>query len=180
MSSSSNAAGNFPIALEMWQNLEITLMNQAKKLVEDIAKKQGVDSKELLTKVKSQIRIGLLDIEVPDDNISFCSHMVPFSTGAIKMRCRSPCLLGFSSCPEHAGKPDSGNLNENISFPPVTRIFDLDNKHYFVDSYGIARDRNGRAKGIVSTDESEEEILRLFETWKKPPTAKEKEGEEEA
>ena len=90
------------------------------------------------------------------------------------MRCRAPCLLGFSSCLEHSGKLE--NPTETISYSPVTRIFDYDNKHYFVDSYGIARDRNGRAKGVISV-EDEVEQLRLFEVWKKPPTAKEKEEE---
>lgn len=171
--SSSNAAETFPVAIEMWQNLEITLMNQAKKLVEDIARKQGVDSKELLTKVKSHIRIGLLDVEIPDELPTYCSHPIPHSTGAVKMRCRAPCLLGFSSCLEHTGK--SENSIETNSYSPVTRIFDMDNKHYFVDSFGIARDRNGRAKGIVSM-EDEVETLRLFEVWKKAPTAKEEEA----
>ena len=165
MSSSSNAAGTFPIALEMWQNLEIALQNQAKKLVEDIGKKQGVDHKELWSKVKSQIRIGLLDIELPDESPSYCSHMLPFSTGAMKMRCRSPCLLGFSSCPEHAGKSEITTSSSLDSYPTVTRIFDYDNKHYFLDSHGIARDRNGKVKGTVSEDGT----LCLFETWKKPP-----------
>lgn len=170
--SSSNVAETFPVALEMWQNLEITLMIQAKKLAEDIARKQGVDPKELLTKVKSQIRIGLLDVEIPDELPTYCSHPITHSTGAIKMRCRSPCLLGFSSCVEHCGKPDICKSDETNSYPLVTRIFDLDSKHYFVDSFGIARDRNGRAKGIVSV-EDEVETLRLFEIWKKPPTLKE-------
>ncbi len=170
--SSSNAAGTFPIALTMWQNFEIAVTKQAKKLVEDISRKQGVDSKELWTKVSSKIRIGLLDFEQADETPSFCSYMLPFSTGAMKMRCRAPCFLGFSACPEHIGKTEVTTSTSLDTYPTVTRVFDLDNKHYFIDEFNIARDRNGIAKGTVSEDGT----LLLFEVWKKPPTTKK--GEE--
>lgn len=155
---------SFPIVGEIWNNLQAILSTNAKRLTEDIARKQGVDPKELWARVKPQIRIGLLDIEVPDDGPQFCSHLKGFSDhGAVRMRCRAPCVLGFPTCPEHAGKPD---VNPTESMPTVKRVFDIDNKTYFVDAHNIARDRNGVPKGTVNA----EGTLLLFETWSRPPS----------
>jgi hypothetical protein len=155
----------FPIVGEIWLNLQTILSTNAKRLVDDIARKQGVDSKELWANIKPQIRIGLLDIEVPEDAPQFCSHLKGYSEhGAVRMRCRAPCILGFTSCAEHAGKPDS---SISVEMPTVKRIFDIGNKAYFVDVHGIARDRNGIPKGTVSSDGT----LLLFETWARPPSS---------
>ena len=161
---------HFPIAEEIWFNLQGILTNQAKRLVDDIAKKQGVESKELWNLVKPQIRIGLLDIELPDETPTFCSHLKGYSEhGAVKMRCRAPCVLGFTTCPDHAGKPDI-SLSSASELPTVKRVFDIDNKSYFVDAQNIARDRNGVPKGIVTS----EGVLMLFEVWSRPPSSTEK------
>ncbi len=160
------AETSFPIAQDIWFQLQTLLSNQAKRLVEDIAKKQGVESKELWGLVKPQIRIGLLDIEIPEDIPTYCSHMKGHAEhGAVRMRCRAPCVLGFPACPDHTGKPDVSLGAATESLPQVRRVFDLDHKVYFVDDDQIARDRNGVPKGTVDA----EGVLHLFEVWKGPP-----------
>jgi len=161
------SSATFPIVGELWNNLQAILSTNAKRLADDIAKKQGVDSKELWARIKPQIRIGLLDIELPDEGPLFCSHLKGFSDhGAIKMRCRAPCMIGFPACPEHAGKPQTTiGATSAEALPTVKRVFDIDNKVYFVDTHNIARDRNGVPKGTVNDDG----VLLLFETWSRPP-----------
>ncbi len=155
----------FPIMGELWSHLEGILSANAKRLVEDIARKQGVDPKELWGKIKPKIRVGLLDIDIPDDTPVYCSNSHVHSDCAIKTRCRAPCLLGFTACDQHAGKPES--VTTTSTLPEVTRVFDDENKHYFVNAQGIAMDRNGRPKGTVSEDGR----LLLFEMWSKPPAS---------
>ncbi len=157
----------FVVIGEIWNNLQAILSTNAKRLVDDIARKQGVDAKDLWTRVKPQIRIGLTDIEVPEEGPLFCSHLKGSGDhGAIRMRCRAPCLLGFTTCPEHAGKPELSMSAVTESLPSVKRVFDIDNKTYFVDEQNIARDRNGIPKGTVNEDG----VLVLFEMWARPPT----------
>lgn len=164
---SKMSSATFPIVGEIWNNLQAILSMNAKRLTEDIARKQGVDAKELWARVKPQIRIGLLDIELPEDIPQYCSHLKGFADhGAVRMRCRAPCILGFQTCPEHAGKPDISLGASAEALPLVKRVFDIDNKSYFVDTQNIVRDRNGVPKGTVSTDGT----LLLFETWIRPPS----------
>jgi hypothetical protein len=161
------SSATFPIVGEIWNNLQAILSTNAKRLTEDIARKQGVDAKELWARVKPQIRIGLLDIELPEDVPQYCSHIKGFTDhSAVRMRCRAPCILGFPACPEHAGKPDVSLGSAAEAQPTVKRIFDIDNKSYFVDTHGIARDRNGVPKGTVGADGT----LLLFEVWPRPPS----------
>lgn len=160
------SSATFPIVGEIWNNLQAILSTNAKRLTDDIARKQGVDSKELWARIKPQIRIGLFDIELPEEGPTFCSYLKGFSDhSAVKMRCRAPCMIGFTACPEHAGKSDIPLGSTAEALPTVKRIFDIDNKTYFVDLHNIARDRNGVPKGTVSADGT----LLLFETWSKPP-----------
>ena len=147
---------NFPVVAEAWNAFETALQMQAKRLVEDIAKHQNSDFKPLWAKVKPQIRVGLLDVELPDPLPTQCNH--PSNTndgGAIKTRCRAPCLLGYDACPKHYGT----QMPPESDLPKVDRILDCTGQIYFVDPDGVARDRNGRAKGIVL-----EGVLSLFET----------------
>ncbi len=135
---------------------ESVLQMHAKRLVEDIAKFQKADPKALWARVRSQTQVGLLDLELQDPLPVRCAH--PASTdsgGAIKMRCRAPCLLGFDACPKHAGTP---NPETFTAFPKVERAFDCAGHTYFIDSDGVVRDRNGIARGLVL-----EGVLTLFE-----------------
>jgi hypothetical protein len=87
----------------------------------DIAKKQGADSKELWGLVKPQIRIGLLDIEIPEDIPTYCSHMKGHAEhGAVRMRCRAPCVLGFPACPDHTGKRNGTATASGQSYLTLT------------------------------------------------------------
>jgi hypothetical protein len=117
----------YPVVSEVWSIFEQTLMVAAKKLTEDISKHQGVDSKELWSNVKGQIKIGLLDIDIPETPIT-CTYMLEKGIGVIHERCRSPCLLGFSACPKHINTPDN---QVQIDLPPVKRIIDFKNTQYY-------------------------------------------------
>ena len=144
-----------PVIAEIWMTFESVLQMHAKRLVEDIAKFQHADPKALWAKVRKQTRVGLLDLELPDPLPVQCAH--PSGTndgGAIKTRCRAPCLLGFDACPKHTGLP----LPPASPLTQVHRILDYTGQIYFVDPDGVARDRNGRARGVV-----QEDVLYLFE-----------------
>jgi hypothetical protein len=145
---------SFPVVGEIWNLFEATLNVQAKKLVEDIAKKQGADPKELWNIVRKQIKIAPCDIDLPDSS----SHLCPFYTGipdgCVYTRCRTPCLLGFDRCPSHINKQEPKEKSEN----PVKRIIDFENKTYFVDENGVAYDKAENPVGTVNEDN----ILLLF------------------
>jgi hypothetical protein len=144
----------FPVVAEVWSILEATLMAQARKLTEDLAKYQKADPKQLWQKVKEQVKVGLVDIDLPDSTQVYCSHQLPATDGAIRLRCRSPCLLGYTACPAHVNTPLTQSAT---TYERVDRIWDFQGRTYFVDKHGIARDRNGRPKGIVK-----EEVLFEF------------------
>lgn len=149
---------SYPVLAEFWTLFEGSLQIQAKRLVEDIAKQQQADPKVLWAKVKPQMKIGLCDVDLPEDKPLYCSH--PYGgavDGAVKLRCRGPCLIGFDACPKHVGTPhptQSSAPAENI----VDRVYDSKGLVYFVDKHKVARDRNGIARGYV-----EDDILVLFE-----------------
>ena len=136
----------FPVIAEIWNLFEATLQGQAKKLVDDLAKANGRDPKELWAKVKPQLRVGLLDVELPEELPCTCPFPSSTPDGAIRLRCRAPCLLGFPACPTHINKPTPTSLTQ---LPVVDRILDFENKTYYVCEKGIARDKNGKPKGIV-------------------------------
>ena len=149
----------YPVVAEIWSTFEATLLVQAKKLVEDIAAHQGRDSKELWTQIKKQIRIPLADAEFPEPTL--CSHSIGSQCSAVLQLCRAPCLLGFGTCPKHANQVKTSHSNEEASgqLQPVEAIKDMDGHTYYVDSKKIARDKNGKPKGIVKED-----VLYLFNT----------------
>jgi hypothetical protein len=151
----------YPVIAEIWSLFEGTLSLQAKRLVEDIAKHEGADSKELWAKIRPQIRVGLLDYELPEDGPVTCSHASGMCEGgAIYLRCRAPCMIGFDACPRHTGTP---RTEPRGSHEIVHRKLDYEGVPYFIDKNGVAHDKNGRPKGHVKED-----VLYLFEVVTKP------------
>ena len=146
-----NTGHTYPIVAEIWSIFEATLMVQAKRLVEDIAQHQGRDSKELWSLIKPKIKVPLFDTDFPEPTL--CSHIIGSQGTAIIQRCRSPCLLGFGTCSEHS---HSAKVHTS-TLESVDSIKDMDGQIYYVDSKGLARDKQGKPKGIVK-----EEVLYLF------------------
>lgn len=156
---------NYPVVGEIWKIFEQTLLISAKKLSDDIAKHQGGDSKLLWNEIKKQIKIGIMDIDIPDTPTT-CPCMAKEVKGVIYERCRVPCLLGYSVCPDHmsGGTSPNPSLTPNPTSPTspnqtnqVKRVMDFKGVHYFIDKHGIAMDTYGTPKGVV-----EEEVLYLF------------------
>jgi hypothetical protein len=147
----ASPGGGYPIVAEIWSIFEATLMVQAKRLVEDIAQHQGRDSKELWSLIKPKIKVPLFDTDFPEPTL--CSHIIGSQGTAIIQRCRSPCLLGFGTCADHShlAKVPTSTLES------VDSIKDMDGQIYYLDSNGLARDKQGRPKGIVKED-----VLYLF------------------
>ena len=153
---SERETNTYPVVAEIWTLFEGTLQIQAKRLVEDIAKHQKADPKALWAKIKSQIRVGLVDIELPDSLQTSCTYPLGNSDGAVRLRCRAPCVLGFHDCQRHVGISRS---TSTTSYKSVDRVFDdYEGKTYFVDGNNIARDKDGRASGYI-----EEGVLYIFE-----------------
>jgi len=145
----------FPVVAEVWSIFENTLQIQAKKLVDDIAKREKADPKVLWARIKPQIRIGLLDIEIPESG-ALCTYPSTTSEGAVKQLCRSPCLLGFDACTRHVHT--SKTIDNTSTYPTVDRITDCHGHTYFVDTNSIVRDKNGKVKGHIL-----EGVLYLYE-----------------
>jgi len=143
---------SYPVVAECWSIFESALMIQAKKLVEDIAKKQKADPKVLWAKVRPTVKISLLDVDMPEE--SLCSCSVEKDNSPIYQRCRAPCLLGFNRCPMHI---TTSNTDDG-KFLPVKRYIDYDRVPYFVDELSLARDSSGIIRGIV-----EDNVLYLFD-----------------
>ena len=150
-SNTGHTGHTYPIVAEIWSIFEATLMVQAKRLVEDIAQHQGRDSKELWALIKPKVKVPLFDTEFSEPTL--CSHIIGSQGTAIIQRCRSPCLLGFGTCAEHSHsvKGPASTLES------VDSIKDMDGQVYYVDSKGLARDKQGKPKGIVKED-----VLYLF------------------
>jgi hypothetical protein len=151
---------SYPITLEIWSAFQTTLQTNAKRLCDDIAHAHGKDSKELWNSVKGQISVGLVDIEVDEELPKLCDYPLSTTDGAVKLRCRAPCLLGFPSCPNHIHK-QIPTVDPDI--PVVDRVFDHCYRTYYVDAKGVARDKNGSVKGIVKED-----CIYLFEKAEDP------------
>lgn len=143
----------YPVVAEIWSNFEQTLLNHAKRLAEDIAREQKADPKELWSHIKGMVKIGLLDIDIPDGEQT-CAHIASNDTCVIQKRCREPCLLGFTSCPSHI---NSIRNEPQSSLKEVKRVLDFMGIAYYVDGNNIARDENGIPKGVVV-----DKVLYLF------------------
>jgi len=152
---SNGNTNGYPVVAEIWSTFEATMMVQAKKLVEDISAHQGRDSKELWALIKKQIRIPLFDTEFPEPTL--CSHSIGSQSTAVLQLCRAPCLLGFGTCPSHVNQVTNTHITGSLE--PVESIKDMDGHTYYVDSKKIARDKNGKPKGLVKED-----VLYLFRT----------------
>ena len=146
---------SYPIVAEFWTILESALETQARRLVEDIAKRQNADSKDLWSKIKPRIKIGLLDINT-EAMPTVCPYITGSSDGgAIRLRCRDPCVLGFDACPRHIHTP---YISPSEVYTHVDRVYSHEGHTYFVDSDRIAHDKNGKPKGYI-----EEGVLYTFE-----------------
>jgi len=141
----------YPVVAEIWSLFEASLLTQAKRLVEDISKREGKDPKELWALVRPQVHVGLLDIDIQEPKT--CTHFLNSREGAVRLRCRTPCVLGFDTCINHANIPIEP---EDPSLKSVKRIKDSEGNTYYLDS-NIARDVNGTPKGVV-----EKGVLYLF------------------
>ena len=115
--------------------------------------KERLIQKSSATKIKPQIKIGLIDMEVPEPTT--CSHMAGNTDGAIRLRCRAPCLIGFDACPRHVNSPAT---KSTTSYKLVDRVIDVVGVSYFIDENSIAIDKNGKTRGYV-----EDNTLILFE-----------------
>lgn len=120
-------------------------MVQARKLVEDIAKDQGSDVKELWAKIRPTIKVDLIDVEVPEQPL--CTEFCQRDGSAILERCRAPCLLGFERCPSH-----SNSTTTSVSAEEVERFLDYEGNTYFLDMHNNVRDKTGIIRGIVEDD----------------------------
>ena len=141
---------SYPVVAEIWTIFETTLQTQARRLVEDIAKHNHSDPKALWEKIKPQVKISLVDIEVEP---KVCPANLGNSDGAIHLRCRAPCMIGFKECPKHVG-----NVEKKSQYKNVDRVLDHTGQPYFVDEHSIAHDKNGRSQGYVKGG-----VLFLFE-----------------
>ncbi len=145
---------SYPVIAEIYSTFEAILMANAKRFVDDIAHKQGANASDLWKVVKEKVKVGLMDVELPDPLPTYCTHPLTHSDGAIKTRCRAPCMLGFDACPDHVNKQASQLETQHDA---VDRIYDCEGTTYFINANGIALDRNGRPKGTVR-----ENVLYLF------------------
>ena len=137
---------SYPVVAECWNIFETSLMIQARKLVEDIASHRRTDPKILWAKVKPNIKIPLLDADIPDE--PSCCYSVPGNSLIIQL-CRAPCLLGYDRCPQHLSLHDS----DTKIYEDVYRIKDTEGITYFVGKDGLARDSLGVVKGMIEGDE---------------------------
>lgn len=169
-------ANTYPVVAEMWSSFEAAMMVQARRLAEDIAKKEGKDPKELWNLVKTQTKITLADIEFSEPTL--CSYPIGLSNSAIYQRCKTPCVLGFSSCYSHANLAIPEGRKDIDSVDPIK---DCHGNVYYLDTQGIARDKNGKAKGCVKDG-----VLNIYtprskpedtSTINEPPLGKSEEGQ---
>jgi hypothetical protein len=147
---------DYPVVAEIWSLFEATLLTQAKRLVEDISKHEGKDPKELWSLIKPQIRIKLFETDI--DEPKFCTFPLGNREGVVSIRCRAPCVLGFDACHMHS-HATSLSPQGSDSLEEVKSVKDSAGVTYYVDSKNVARDINGKAKGVV-----EDDVLYLFET----------------
>ena len=157
LNSTTSDANTYPVVAHLWTTFQATLMVQAKVLVNDIAKHQGRDAKELWAQIKNQIRFPLVDIEFPEPTL--CSFPIGSKGTAVLQRCRAPCVLGFGTCHEHASLSEESKPHNHskADVETVDSIKDMSGNTYYLDTKGIARDKLGKTSGIVKDD-----VLYLF------------------
>lgn len=143
---------SYTVVAECWSIFETSLMMQARKLVEDIAKHQKADAKDLWAKIRPTIKVSLLDMELPEQVL--CNDICTRDGSSVLERCRAPCLLGFEHCPAHIAAPSA----QEETYSAVDRVLDHEGTTYFVDGEGVARDKGGAVRGMV-----EDDVLYVFE-----------------
>lgn len=147
---------SYPVVAEIWTLFEATLMTQAKRLTEDIARRQGKDHKELWALIKPQVKIGLIDTDLGEP--TFCSHLLGNREGPINLRCRAPCALGFDACPTHIHMPPqeiktaSSASSASSQMKKVQNIKASNGQTYYKDDRGVVRDKSGTLQGIFEND----------------------------
>ena len=134
----------FPIIDEMWQAFQTTLQVQARRLVNDIAKETNTDPKELWRLVGATIKTPLVSADLPDPLPSSCPALLNRTEGAIRLRCRAPCLLGFQTCSAHTRQFPEPQSSE----PCARRYIDSEKGTFFI-SEDIVYDVNGQPQGFV-------------------------------
>jgi len=140
----------FPIIAEVWQTFHTVLQIQAKRLVEDIAKENKADSKELWRLVSATLKTPLVGADLPDPIPSTCPILLTKADGAVRLRCRAPCLLGFTTCTQHSLTSQTQDPPDPPD-PPVRRYIDITTGSvYFIGTDEIVYDINGEPRGYVT------------------------------
>lgn len=137
---------SFPIINELWQSFHTVLQVQARRLVEDIAKENKADPKELWRLVSATLKTPLVDAELADPLPVTCPALLSRSEGAVRLRCRAPCVLGFKTCAQHV----SYTKDVGVTEPTVRRFIDTATSSvYFIHEDEIVYDVNGEPRGYV-------------------------------
>jgi hypothetical protein len=142
---------SYPVVAECWNIFEACILVQARKLVDDIAKHQGTESKELWAKVRPTIKIPLIEFDIPEQPL--CTLSLQKEGSRILEKCNAPCLIGFERCQTHM--QSVGTVGD---YSRVDRIADEDGISYFIDAQSVVRDSAGIPKGLM-----EDGVVFLFE-----------------
>jgi len=146
------------VVSEVWDILQGTFMSSARRLVNDIAKRQNTDPKTLWAKINPTIRIGIINVDLPDPLPKSCAYPTKNADGAIRIRCRAPCLLGFAACSKHISMP----LPPDSELATVDRIIDMNGQQYFLHNEHVIN-KNNQIRGVV-----EDDVLHLYEKVSRP------------
>lgn len=107
-----------PVPRVIWESLEISLMAESRRLVNDIAKTLGKEESELWKEIsKTPISAYLVDITEPTDETFTCRAYC--LSGPIQRPCHKPVLFGKTVCPEHAAAP---LMKPSSSLPKFRRV----------------------------------------------------------
>lgn len=140
---------SFPIIAELWQTFHTVLQVQARRLVEDIAKENKADPKELWRLVNATLKTPLVDADLPDPLPVTCPALLSRSEGAVRLRCRAPCVLGFSTCAQHVGAAAAQPSDD----PPVRRFIETATGAVYFIGDDIVYDINGEPRGYVKEED---------------------------
>jgi hypothetical protein len=117
-----------PVQRSLWESLEALLMNESKRLVEDIAKKLRQDPKLLWNEIrKEKMTAYMVDCTEPTAESFLCQGFL-YKT-AVACRCRKPVVFGTTLCPEHQGWIQPTCLDRK----PQLRRVELENEVYYLD-----------------------------------------------
>jgi len=133
---------SYPVVAECWNIFEASILIQARKLVDDLAKHQGAEPKELWAKVRPTIKIPLIDFDIPEQPL--CTLSLQKEDSCILERCNAPCLIGFERCQKHMQ-----SVSTRLDCERVDRITDEDGTPYFLDAQSVVRNSAGIPKGLL-------------------------------